>query len=80
MNTGDDPMPMGSGEGQNDNIWMGECDQCIRFMYQDIEFRDKWVLAKKNPPLRPPRLEIVEWRLLPLRTPKRPSDYSSDTE
>lgn len=58
----------------NDNLWTGECDQCMDWLYPDEEFRRKWVNKKKGilPSSdskkeehllyqRPPRLRKVHW-------------------
>lgn len=54
---------LGSEDGQNQNLWSGECDRCMEVMYEDETFRREWVL-KKNVSVKPPRLGKVEWCFL----------------
>lgn len=63
---------LADGKGQNENLWAGECDSCMRIMYEDDAFRDRWVARKQgirseggnNEVVynRPPALRRVEWR------------------
>ncbi|KAF8201265.1 hypothetical protein K438DRAFT_1581842 [Mycena galopus ATCC 62051] len=57
------------------DLWAGECDRCVGVMYEDQNFRARWIARKKGTPLpdssgvdhvdrlyvKPPALETVEW-------------------
>lgn len=59
-------------EGKNPDTWSGECDRCMSLLYEDTNFRDRWVARKRGISLegseketvytRPPALKRVEWR------------------
>ncbi|KAI3614297.1 hypothetical protein WG66_000128 [Moniliophthora roreri] len=57
---------------KNENIWSGECDECMTTMYSDLTFRGEWVSRKKKvlevPGKRPPSLKLVEWRFYTVST------------
>ncbi|KAJ7719083.1 hypothetical protein DFH07DRAFT_315850 [Mycena maculata] len=62
-----------NGKDPTEELWSGECDDCVGVMYVDTDFRERWMARKKGTPLRnstgkdersyikPPALEIVEW-------------------
>ncbi|KAF9450822.1 hypothetical protein P691DRAFT_664431 [Macrolepiota fuliginosa MF-IS2] len=61
----------------NENMWIGECDACIKFLYTDCSFVDAYVARKRGgifrladgtekQGLHPPRLKSVEWVFVPL--------------
>jgi len=50
--------------GKNENIWVGECQSCMRFLYPDDVFREGWVAKKKEPEVRLPVLKKVEWAFM----------------
>ncbi|KAJ3886485.1 hypothetical protein GG344DRAFT_69631 [Lentinula edodes] len=56
---------LGSGKGQNPNLWSGECDRCMEIMYEDETFKREWVAKKQNVTVKPPMLSTVEWSFLP---------------
>jgi len=56
-------------DAHNENLWSGECDQCMSLMYADEHFRAGWVDKKKDVQLRPPSLSRVEWRFFYLELP-----------
>lgn len=56
------------------DIWAGECDSCMIFLYEDEVLRNRWVTMKKkigedsasgsgdaSKFIRPPELSTVEW-------------------
>ncbi|KAJ7845461.1 hypothetical protein B0H13DRAFT_119323 [Mycena leptocephala] len=56
------------------DLWAGECDRCVGIMYDDDNFRERWIARKKGILLsdsgaldserlyiKPPALETVEW-------------------
>ncbi|KAJ6504097.1 hypothetical protein C8R47DRAFT_1210188 [Mycena vitilis] len=54
-----------------EDLWAGECDRCVGIMYEDTNFRERWIARKKGVALsrsdserlyiKPPALETVEW-------------------
>ncbi|KAF5381624.1 hypothetical protein D9615_005401 [Tricholomella constricta] len=56
----------------NKDLWAGECDRCMEIMYEDGDFRDRYVARKQGLPttdkdfggsvyVAPPALKRVEW-------------------
>ncbi|KAJ7678066.1 hypothetical protein DFH06DRAFT_1422556 [Mycena polygramma] len=58
----------------DEDLWAGECDRCVGIMYEDTNFRERWIARKKGVALpgagssdserlyiKPPALETVEW-------------------
>ncbi|KAK7049922.1 hypothetical protein VNI00_005352 [Paramarasmius palmivorus] len=58
--------------GKNDNIWSGECDECMALMYSDSDYRERSTANKKKAveksEERPSSLEVVEWRFYSVPT------------
>ncbi|KDR70233.1 hypothetical protein GALMADRAFT_255116 [Galerina marginata CBS 339.88] len=62
------PSP-GLSAHSNDNLWVGECDRCMSLMYDDEEFRKRWIARKRGldsagvrrDNTTPPRLKKVQW-------------------
>ncbi|KAJ8082607.1 hypothetical protein PM082_008462 [Marasmius tenuissimus] len=52
---------LASSSQRNENLWSGECDECMVNLYSDEEFRGAWVAKKTAYPARPPRLDRVDW-------------------
>ncbi|TFK34615.1 hypothetical protein BDQ12DRAFT_726667 [Crucibulum laeve] len=58
----------GENDDSNPDLWVGECDRCMEIMYEDKEFREKWVSRKKRLnedeqiDIRPPALKKVVWK------------------
>lgn len=75
---------LGSNDGENSNLWTGECNRCMEIMYEDAEFQDRWVAIKRqrsligdNTKLRyhcPPTLETVQWHFWEARLEDCPLD------
>ncbi|KIY72249.1 hypothetical protein CYLTODRAFT_440683 [Cylindrobasidium torrendii FP15055 ss-10] len=54
------------GDGGNEFLWSGECDDCITRNYVDEIFRNDWVERKRNGEPRLPSLQVVEWKFTDL--------------
>ncbi|TFK50463.1 hypothetical protein OE88DRAFT_1660880 [Heliocybe sulcata] len=50
--------------GKNEHIWVGECHVCVVLLYRDDGFRESWVAKKREPEVRPPALQTVEWAFM----------------
>ena len=52
----------------NPNLWVGECDNCMKTNYEDDTLRQEWVDRKRGIGVchddngKPPKLRRVEWR------------------
>jgi hypothetical protein len=75
------------GKGQNQHMWAGECDRCMRIMYEDHAFRDSWVARKQGicrvdgvVYTRPPALRRVEWRFWKAFTLEDPDEQAFEDE
>ncbi|KAG5635492.1 hypothetical protein H0H81_011047 [Sphagnurus paluster] len=66
---GSGKMTVGQGDEHNRYLWSGECDRCMEIMYDDDDFRDRYVARKKGVAngdighayVPPPGLNRVEW-------------------
>ncbi|KAJ7176737.1 hypothetical protein C8R46DRAFT_1213319 [Mycena filopes] len=75
------------------DLWSGECDDCVGFMYGDAAFRKHWMARKRGEALpgpssdsdsefrlysRPPALETVEWCFRPSDLGEEDTDEESE--